>query len=446
MKPFCVTLEQMLLARETRAEIQTELLRCGNQSTCLVCLTLNIAGEVKRTALTRVLFDRGVQLFERLGYCVLKRRMTDAMTGSEAFWLLKEPASQVKDALTQIEDSFPAARLFDFDVLDCSGEKLSRTSARRCLICGEPAAACARSRRHGLDAVKSATNALLMGFCADVLADAGCASLLDELYTTPKPGLVDRANCGAHRDMDVPLFETSAAVLRPYFHDAAAMGMAGCTMDALRARGMEAENAMFAATSGVNTHKGMVYSMGLLLAGMGQALFSGADAVGIAASLARQDAALKLRRALDAPCTNGNGVYRAYGAKGAIGEAADGFPTARFCAGRIAYYRAQACPVPGALALCDVMARLEDTNLLHRGGREGLSFVQTQAASIARMPAEDRLDALTVLDGELIRRNLSPGGSADMLALGYLLERWVDLSRNLFLPEDNVCVRKEGSE
>ena len=221
MKIRSITLEQMLAARERRAEIQNTMLSGGH---CLVCLTMNIAGEIKRTPMIRLLFEKGKACFDELGLEVLDHRETDDVTGCEAFWLVREDAARVKSLLEEVEDSFDAARLFDFDVLvqgDGTPAKLSRSVSRRCLICDMPAAECARSRRHGLETVKAATDALLRDFCADTLAESAHAALLDELYTTPKPGLVDLANCGAHTDMDVPLFERSAASLRPYFRDAA---------------------------------------------------------------------------------------------------------------------------------------------------------------------------------------------------------------------------------
>ena len=78
------------------------------------------------------------------------------------------------------------------------------------------------------------------------------------------------------------------------------------------------------------------------------------------------------------------------------------------------------------------MRSLEDTNLLHRGGREGLRLVRRRAGEISRLPVGERTAALYALDLELIQKNLSPGGSADMLALGYLLLRWERLSEALF--------------
>ena len=428
MKSYSVDLEQMLAARERRAAIQSRMLSGADANVCLVCLTLNIAGDVKRTPMTKMLFDHGVQAFEALGLGIRDSLMTDEATGSEAFWLLDEEGERIKPLLVSIEDSFPAARLFDFDLIMPGGAKLSRKEARKCLICGAPAAECARSRRHGLDQVKKATGGLLAGFCAGKLAEAARDSLLDELRTTPKPGLVDMNNNGSHSDMDAAMFERSAEALVPYFEDAARMGMDGCGMRALRDRGLQAEKEMFAATGGVNTHKGLIYSMGLLLAGMGRCLRDGGKCTEHASALAREDACSQLESSRSAPVTNGGRAYSRYGAKGATGEAAAGFPGALYCFSRLIHYRQKGCEDAAALALCDSMTELEDTNLLRRGGPEGLRYVRESAARISVMPPEERIKELYGLDRELISRGLSPGGSADMLALALLLERWRALS------------------
>ncbi len=445
MKVQKITLEQMLAARERRAKIQNTMLG-REDGTCLVCLTLNIAGDIKRTPMTGMLFQRGTEEFSALEFDVIDSRVISESTGDEAFWLLRENAQQVKQQLEAVEESFPAARLFDFDVLvrDTAGSekdpacirKLSRKTGRKCLICGRPAAECARSRRHGLDAVRSMTGGLLTEFCAETLAEYAQDSLLDELYTTPKPGLVDLANCGAHSDMDVPLFEKSAESLKPYFLDAAVMGMNSCSMRELRERGLRAEKEMFLATGGVNTHKGMIYSMGLLLAGAGMALKADSGvceeeplvemAVRYAADLAGQDAEKQIAESLAEPKTNGGKALKAYGTRGAMGEAADGFPGALYCASRLHQYMKEGIEKrkAGALAFCDSMARLEDTNLLHRGGLDGLDFARSEASLIAAAGEYDeRISGLEALDAEMIRRNLSPGGSADMLALAFFLER-----------------------
>ena len=430
MTPSSVTLTEMLDARERRANAQSAILASADASCCLVSLSLNIAGDVKRTAKTRLLFDRGLDLFDRLGFDGIERRIVDAKTGTEALLLVRADAGEVKAACERIEDAFPAARLFDFDVLNKDGEKLSRAVPRRCLICGGPAADCARSRAHGLDAIKAATEALLDEFAADTLTYTAHSALERELRTTPKPGLVDLNNNGAHADMDVPLFLKSAASLVPYFKTAVRLGLSDAGMEPLKAAGLDAERAMFQATNGVNTHKGMIYSMGLLLYGIGKALSFGGDAVGHAAALARSDAKERLSHAKAERDTNGAKVYSEHGARGAVGEAADGFFHAQYCADRLAAHAAS--ENPGAPALLDVMIVLSDTNLLHRGGKEGLSFVQNHARAIAFLPESERLAAMTAFDDGMIARNLSPGGAADALALGYLLDAWRTLSTHLW--------------
>ena len=430
MQPSSVTLTEMLDARERRAREQSAMLASADDSCCLVSLSLNIAGDVKRTAKTRLLFDRGLAVFDALGFPEINRRITDAKTGTEALILIQADAAKVKEATERIEDAFPAARLYDFDVLTFRGEKLSRRTPRKCLICGGPAADCARSRAHGLDAVKAATEALLDDFCADTLACTAHFALERELMTTPKPGLVDRNNNGAHVDMDVPLFLRSAASLVPYFRIAVLSGLQNGSMAQLREAGLSAERAMFAATNGVNTHKGMIYSMGLLLYGMGKALRFGGDAVDHAAALAKTDAEERLLNALAETGTNGAKVYRDHGARGAVGEAADGFFHARYCVDRLKAH--EGAENPGALALVDVMVVLEDVNLLHRGGEDGLRFARENALRIAMLPEDERIDALRALDCEMIGRNLSPGGAADMLALGFLLDAWRTLSKDLW--------------
>lgn len=427
MQPSSVTLAEMLDARERRAQAQTELLRQADEASCLVSFSLNIAGDVKRTAKTRLLFDEGLRAFGAFGFCERARKTFDGATGTEALVLLKESAATVKKTLERLEDAFPAARLFDFDVLNADGEKLSRSVPRRCLVCDGPASICARSRAHGLDAVKAATETLLNDFCADTLAYTAHHALICELETTPKPGLVDKRNNGAHTDMNVPLFLKSAASLVPYFKTAVRLGLEDAGMAPLKEAGLDAERAMFAATNGVNTHKGMIYSMGLLLYGMGRSLMQGGDAIRFASALAQTDAEERLASRTD---TNGAKVYAEHGARGAIGEAADGFFHACYCADRIMAHRD--FENPGALALCDVMVVLRDTNLLHRGGEEGLRFARESAYRIALLPESKRIAALEAFDRKLTERNLSPGGAADMLALGYLIDAWRTLSKDLW--------------
>ena len=424
-----VTLEDILRARDTRANAQRRLLRAYRLP--LVSFTMNIAGPVKSSPLIELAFDAGLEaLYDALGQPAAAEVIRPA-TGCEALLVYDRPAAELKAACLTLETAAPIGRLYDLDVLDTDGSKLSRPEPRTCLICGGPVTVCSRSRAHGLDAIVGRTHEILADFAAGHLAGLAAKALTEEVRLTPKPGLVDERNNGAHNDMDLPLFLRSIDALTPWFRRITARSLSGADAAALQAAGLEAEAAMFRATGGVNTHKGMVYSMGLLLYGMGKALTSGGDACLLAGAMARADE-LEAPRRGPASTTNGGRVRARYGVGGILEEAAAGFPHGQFASRRIAFYRRLGASNPEALTLCDLMAELEDTNLLHRGGWEGLTFVRSRAKAIGTRPVTEREQALWELDRELITRRLSPGGSADMLALGLFLCSWEKLSSSLF--------------
>ena len=400
---------EVLAAREARAAGQRRLLeRFGRP---LLGLNMNIAGPLKRSGLIDFAFWEALaSLRSRLGTALVHEELTDAVSGLEAILVCDMPAAGLKELAMELEDARPAGRLLDLDVIGADGQKLSRREPRRCLVCGGPAAPCARSRAHGLPAVQAAADRLLRDFAAERLAELAGEALVEEVELTPKPGLVDRRNRGAHRDMDLALFYRSARALRPYFRRAAELGMERreC-MDELQAAGLAAESAMLAATGGVNTHRGAVYAFGLVLAAAGSRLVRGGDLFETAAGLAAAGT--------PPPGDSHGGLARTrYGASGARGEALSGFPRARRAWEVLSRQGAYA-------ALLTLLAEVEDTNLLHRGGPEGLAFVRESAADILAGPAAEYAPRLEEMDTACIARGLSPGGSADLLALALFLRR-----------------------
>lgn len=422
-----VTLNQILEARERRAALQRSTLQ--EYGGPLLCFTLNLAGPIKRSPLSDFAFLAGERMIEAKGWAAKQHIRLCQPTGCEAIYALGLPPEALKRAAVGLEEALPVGRLFDLDVIGPDGRKLPRPAPRACLVCGGPAAPCARSRAHGLAAVQEATRALLAEFAANTLADAAQWALLEEVYLTPKPGLVDRRNAGAHRDMDLSAFVKSAAALLPYFQAAVRVGLSepacAAAMGALRQAGIQAEAAMLAATGGVNTHRGLIYALGLLLCGMGQALGgNGENYLLHARRLANVGLPEALRKAKRAPQSHGERVYAQRGVLGARGEAAAGFPTAARAQEALRDFR-RVLPEEEArlMALLTVMGELTDTNLLHRGGEEGLRFVQQGARHILSLPLGQRLNALCAFDDACIARDLSPGGSADMLALALFLDK-----------------------
>lgn len=439
-----VTVQDMMQARDRRAEKQRQML--ARHGRCLLCFTMNIPGPEKDNALIRQGFALGQrrleQGFSRLGAEPVERETVLAFTGCEGYYALPLEPLEAKRMAADIEEYDPLGRLFDMDVLRPDGSKVERREVglpeRKCLICGGEARACARSRTHSVAELRERTDAILRAAVREQeiadIARLASQALLDEVLTTPKPGLVDRANSGSHRDMDIFTFAASAAALRPYFERCARLGQETAdeppqaAFAALRLPGRVAEGEMLEATAGVNTHRGAVFSLGVLCAAAGRVgrenwrmeALTDACAALTEGLTARDFEGLTPQTAR----TFGQRLYLAEGIAGVRGEAEQGFPTARL----------YGCPKlkaglaaglslndAGRAALLAIMAHNTDTNVIHRGGMDAQRRVSARAAELlAREPFPGEA-ALAALDAELIRENISPGGSADLLSLCYLL-------------------------
>lgn len=411
-----VLLTEILAAREDRAMRQQALLRGSSRP--LVSFTMNIAGPVKTSPLIRRAFDWGLSELEAaLKGKILRREILHAVTGDEAMLSVDLDAAELKSICTAIEERTPLGRLFDMDVLDASGSKLDRPSERCCLVCGKPGRGCASRRLHSVDELQEATRKLIS---SHFIADAAVNALIEEVQTTPKPGLVDLRNNGSHTDMDVPLFLSSAEALRPYFTRCAAIG---ADFPRLREAGIEAEKTMYAATGGVNTHKGAIYTLGILCAAVGtlrDAAPAVEDVLSLCAAIAGDAAHHDLQYAN--ADTAGLHLYRKYGIPGIRGEMAAGLPSAQniaLPAFRDALSRGLSRNDAGAVTLLHLIASVRDTNLYHRGGPEGAAWAADAARELLPYPNREQLEAL---DDAFIARNLSPGGCADLLAATYFLD------------------------
>ena len=277
-------LHEILAAREQRVQKQQQLL--DKHAAPLLCFTMNIPGPVK--------FDRDVSIGFHLGNWLLKESLkgrkvlhfeaNTAITGCETYCVVDMPAKELKKLAVELEEIDPIGRLFDMDVLTPDGQKISREDLgyprRKCLLCDQDAYICAGRRTHSADQLRRQAGFYLYiaarEFMCEYIATRAYFALNQEVTTTPKPGLVDGNNTGAHKDMDIRHFFASANALRPYFCDCAEQGfltrdLPGTeTLAAIRPLGLEAEQTMLKATRGVNTHKGAIFSLGILCAALGR--------------------------------------------------------------------------------------------------------------------------------------------------------------------------------
>jgi len=430
-----VQIADVLRARDARAALQDTLI--ARYRVPVVSFSMNIAGRIKLDAAVRRAFLEGVRRIEAQlklrGAGVLETRQTIEFTGCEQVWAVDADAGKLKLWMCAIEESDALGRLFDIDVIGADGVKLSRPMQRerRCLICGGPVFACARSRAHTAEELSARTHAIIHECFAQrtVKRIAGCAekALLYEVFTTPKPGLVDLENSGAHRDMDRFTFIDSACALRKYFEECARTGCESPTVCAedifaqLRIAGLNAEAAMMDATHGVNTHKGALFSLGILCAaaaGVSCGRYDAAALLARAAELGRP-ALADLNGMLQAS-TGGEAQFLSHGYTGVRGEAASGFASVQqFALPAFRKAMAQGCGIndAGLAALAALMSNVLDSNVIRRAGLEGQQRMMAEFASM------DRIDhaALREINERYVQENISPGGCADLLAVVYFL-------------------------
>ncbi|HHW37254.1 MAG TPA: triphosphoribosyl-dephospho-CoA synthase [Bacillales bacterium] len=256
------------------------------------------------------------------------------------------------------------------------------------------------------------------------VGEAAVQSLIEEVELTPKPGLVDMANTGAHHDLTVELMKKSAESLKETFVEIAyishGLEPSQSIREKIAAIGREGEKRMLQATNGVNTHKGAIWALGLLVSAsaMDKGTFSIEEIASTSGAIARFS-----DRYCPVAATNGSKVINKFGVNGAKGEAQQGFPhIIRFSIPMLKKARAFGLTEEFArlMTLLSLMAHLDDTCILHRGGLEALSYAKQQAIALLKT---GKLETLKKLDKEFTRRNISPGGSADLLAATLLLDK-----------------------
>lgn len=439
-----ITLQEMLDARERRAFRQQALLTETGRP--LISFCMNIPGPIKDSPLIRRGYREGVRRLEatlrQSGIPVLRREEQLAPTGPELLLSADAGAEALKALCLEIEEDDPMGRLFDMDVIAPDGRKLDRETPRCCIVCGRPGKECASRRAHSVGdlqrAVRKILTVSLLKKDAERVDALATAALIDEVNTTPKPGLVDLNNNGSHRDMEPDTFYRSARALCGFWGDCFTIGVdartqpAAAAFDRLRQRGLEADSAMLAATGGVNTHKGAIFTLGTVCGAIGRLWSPEAPCrdperiAAEAAALCRDavEADFAAIRARGAPRTAGERLYLEKSFAGIRGELAEGLPgvlkwgipTLGNCLSE-GMCRNDA----GVAALLHLIARGTDSNMLARGGEEQAAWAAEEAGRL--LPRPDR-EAVISLDQAYISRNLSPGGCADLLAVSYFLLDW----------------------
>lgn len=267
-------------------------------------------------------------------------------------------------------------------------------------------------------------HALLRAFCVET-ARLAVGGLYAELALYPKPGLVSLVDNGSHTDMNALTFMRSMFALRHYFIRICEAGTRNAPFNTLKRLGIDAERRMMKATGGINTHRGAIFSIGMLCAAIGRA-----HAQGIAMTPDSLRATLLIHwgealgdhsYAVSAD-SNGQRAAALHGASGAREEGALGFPSI-FELGLPALRRTLAAGRSMRHARVDalfaLMAHISDTNVFHRGGAQGACMVRHHASAFLERggtAAPDWESQALACHRLFVEHKLSPGGAADLLA------------------------------
>lgn len=449
-------LDDVLAARDARQAAQQALLAAG--ANCVVSFSVLAPGAVKRSPFLDEVFDIGKGRLKhelgRLNISIYAERLLNHAGGQSLLLAADGAADALKAALIRLEQSHPLGRLWDIDVIDGSGKPLSRPQAglppRACLCCDAPAKECARVRRHSTAQLHEAMQQHYRVYLNMVALGGGMRdALVAEAELTPKPGLVDADNQGPHPDMTLPMFRQSAAALAPFLAECAFGGSrfaheapGSAMLAAIRPIGLAAEEAMYAATGKVNTHKGALFAFGIAAAALGRRIARQEQSDWPALSADIRAICAGLEPELGQGNTAGARFYRQHGLPGARGEALSGFATLTDFA-LPAYQQAFAATANRTHALryvfLTLLAHNGDTNVVKRGGIEALDWLQGRARHILADPAARRQPealyaALKTLDAQCTEKNLSTGGSADLLALTIWLTEYPNLLGTSYEP------------
>ncbi|MCY1151519.1 MAG: triphosphoribosyl-dephospho-CoA synthase CitG [Sphaerochaetaceae bacterium] len=450
-----IKVEDILHFKDERVLKQKELI-CEFKTT-LITFSLNIVGPYKVFDLTVKTFYEGlIKIKEELEiekFKILKEVIEKRKAGYQAYLVVDGNEIEIKKILLQIEERFPLGRLFDIDVLDKNGKKVSRSyysmPYRKCLLCDRDAYECSRGRTHSVEELVEKEIEIMSEYFenkySNILSNLTLKALLFEVNTTPKPGLVDLCNNGSHTDLDVYLFQNSAISLEPFFKEFVLFGInnGGLKLDSLfnnlRKLGKNAEYRMFKVTNNINTHKGAIFIFAITLAALGwmysnKIRYSRKKLVETISNLSK-DCLLDFENiTLNNELSHGQEIYKKYNVRGIRGEAITGFDI--IVNDIINYFEEQleCCYFndSGVKTLLKIISKIDDTNIISRSDFNSLEYYK-KLIKKSFDNNDNLIDLAKELDVEFMEKRISAGGSADLLALVYFIYFLeTDQSLNLF--------------
>ncbi|MFW6028663.1 MAG: triphosphoribosyl-dephospho-CoA synthase [Halanaerobiales bacterium] len=448
-----------LKSRELREKTRSNFIKNNikKDNSCLV-ISINIPYDSYFDSLKNKLLKEARRIVDlRLYYKeiqIFKYKMLEDQ--KVIFMAIDGNPQEIKRLMIDIENNNIAGRFFDLDVFDHKGHQLSRKKFnhpfRKCFICNQNAKICIRKRKHTKKEIYSFIDLKTRKIenelkkskneFADKIKEIVYFSLINELKTTPKPGLVDKTGIDSHKDMDFKLFKRSTEAITPYFKKFVLLGVEtdlpdDQMLEEIRKIGKEVEKTMFKVTNGINTQKGLIFSLGLITTAVGVFYKKGFpdhnktvyENLSLIVSKWTEGIVERELSSFDnrGQLTNGEKVYKQYGISGARGEAAIGYQTAISYglpelnkALKLGFSINDAC----IQALINLMVFTEDSNIVYRSGIDTLKEIQLLSRNAIRaggIYTSYGWEKIYKLIDYIETVGTSPGGSADLLAVTIFL-------------------------
>lgn len=446
-------IELFLIDREKRVYHQEEILK-SKGGLSLVTVRINYPGLEKSNYVTDSIVKiicNEISLFYK-NYIVFREEYK-SREGCIGHFIFNIEPLILKKYLIELEENHILGRCVDLDVyyLNKSGMENSNElkgvsrrdigkSFRKCFICEEDAIICSRLQKHELEEIKEffemTYNRYILLYkkrekISNIVANMALKAIISEVSTIPSFGLVSPTTTGSHNDMDYYTFLDSSFAITPFLKEMFYVGYSFRNSEeifkTIRLIGRECEKTMFEVTKGVNTHKGMIFLMGVTIASIGKVIYEKKSFNDIEAIL--KDMCKDILddfNEIDKKdvLTNGEKLYIKYGFKGVRGEVASGLSVIfekvlpEYLNSDLKGHKLY------AHTLLRLMSILEDSTIVHRHDINKLRYIQFKAKeilSIGGFKTQLGIDMAIKFELECIEDNISPGGSADLLAITIFL-------------------------
>ena len=446
---------EFLFDRDKRVAYQEHLLK-ENKDKTLVTIRINYPGIEKSNYITDNIVNTIYnEILTYYGKFIVFEDKYKNKEGIVAHFLFDLDFVNVKKEMINVEEEHILGRCLDIDVYTLKNDKvigISRSDLfkkpRRCFICDLDAKICSRAQTHTIDEIKNYFEVVYKNFkdsqkktesLAYEVSQMALKAMISEVSTFPSFGLVSPISSGAHKDMDYYTFLNSAVAITPFLKKMFEVGYSYYSpeyiFDAIRDIGKECEKKMFEATNNINTHKGMIFLMGISMAAIGKALYENKEFYQI------QDIIKSMvKNILDdfkelhkkEKLTHGERLYLEYGFTGIRGQVQDGLSV--LFDNIIDNYINSDLKENDLYTqiLIELMARVEDSTVVYRHDISTLRKVQSDAKDLLNMGGiftEKGRQKCHHLEDLYIKENISPGGCADLLASSILL---IDVKKRLF--------------